>query len=649
MRADIQGLRGIAVLLVVLYHAGLAGLSGGYVGVDVFFVISGYLITGLLAREMHDTGRIDVLQFLARRVRRLLPASLVLIVGVVLLAAAIYPSAEQADIVRAARAAALYAANLWFASQAVDYLGGDANVNPLLHMWSLGVEEQFYLVWPWLLVLAARGRAGADASRRLLAMVMAVTVVTFVACWWVTRTTQPWAFFGTPLRAWEFGLGAAVWLARSWLASQPASLPAALGWAGAALVLGSAVVLGHGSGFPGPLALIPAGGTALILAAAHASQGHRLARALGWAPLVRAGDVSYSWYLWHWPALVMFPVLFPTCGALGTVAAVVLSYVAAEASWRWVEQPLRRPVHSRAQAWTVVAAAGMMTVALAGVLSLRVGAVVEAEVTSQQRLFNAARQDIPAVYGLGCHLRIRDAEVRTCIAGDPQAPRSLVLFGDSHAAHWYPALDQMGRTQGWRIVSITKSACPWVDTPVDVEQGGFLRPYSECRDWHSDALEAIASMRPDVVMLSSGSRYRVEPSAWQTGAQRTLVAVTAAGATAVVLHDTPWPGFNVPTCLLRADHRGADAAGACTFGRDTALERGRPMAEAERRAARAVPGVVVADPTPWLCPGEQCPAIADDIVRYSDHSHLSATYSRSLASALAAVVERGERSAGDRP
>jgi len=648
MRADIQGLRGIAVLLVVLYHAGLPGLPGGYVGVDVFFVISGYLITGLLAREIHDTGRVDVLQFLARRIRRLLPASLVLIAGVMLLAVAIYPPAEQADIVRAARAAALYGANVWFATRAVDYLGGDANANPLLHMWSLGVEEQFYLVWPWLLVLAARGRIGADSSRRLLVMVVAVTVATFVACWWVTRTSQPWAFFGTPLRAWEFGLGAAVWLARSCLASRPAWLPAALGLLGAALVLVSALALGHRSGFPGPLALIPAGGTALVLAAAHASQGHRLTRALGWAPLARAGDVSYSWYLWHWPALVMLPVLFPASGALGTIAAVVISYLAAEASWRWVEQPLRRPVHSRAQAWPVAAVALMLTISVAGTLSLRIGAVVGAELTPQQRLFSAARQDIPAVYGLGCHLRFRDTEVKTCIAGDPQAARSLLLFGDSHAAHWYPALDQLGRTQGWRIVSITKSACPWVDTPVDVEQGGFRRPYRECRDWHRDALVAIAGMRPDLVLLSSGSRYRVAPTAWQAGAQRTLMAVTAAGASAVVLHDTPWPGFNVPTCLMRADHRGANAASACAFGRDAALERGRPIADAERRAARLVPGVALADPTLWLCPGDQCPVVADGIVRYSDHSHLSATHARSLAPALAAVVEHGGRAADGR-
>jgi peptidoglycan/LPS O-acetylase OafA/YrhL len=203
IRTDIQGLRGIAVLLVVLYHAGVPGLGGGFVGVDVFFVISGYLITGLLMREVGATGRIDFWRFIARRARRLLPAALLVVAVTCLAAAWVCSPLELSEILAAARATSLYVANLWFALRAVDYLGGDAASNPFLHMWSLGVEEQFYLVWPLLLGWLFR-------PRRLQAWMVATFAVSLVACVAMTLHVQPWAYFAMPFRAWEFALGALV-------------------------------------------------------------------------------------------------------------------------------------------------------------------------------------------------------------------------------------------------------------------------------------------------------------------------------------------------------------------------------------------------------------------------------------------------------
>ncbi|MDP1902567.1 MAG: acyltransferase family protein [Rubrivivax sp.] len=641
LRPDVQGLRGVAVLLVVLYHAGLPFLPGGYVGVDVFFVISGYLITGLLVREVQAKGRIDLPNFIARRARRLLPAAITLIVVVVWASVLIYPPLERTDIVAAARAASLYAANLWFTSRAVDYLGGDAAVNPMLHMWSLGVEEQFYLLWPLMVSLAATRLRGGTAVRRIWWMTIAVSAVTFVACVWMTRNSQPWAFFLTPFRAWEFGLGAMAHLAHPRLQAVPAAWLRAAGWAGAAAIAASGLALGHGTLFPGPWALLPAGGTALVLASLHETGSTALRTGLSFRPLARVGDVSYSWYLWHWPLLVMAPVVYPQAGPKATLVALVLSYLAAEASYRWIEKPFRVGHAARARPRLAVIAALSTTVVAGGALTLLHSSTLDAPVSARQQLYIDARKDIPVVYAKGCHVPIKVDKVTACDAGEPTADRVVVLLGDSHAAHWYPALDALGAQQGWRLVSMTKSACPWVDTPVDVELAGFRRPYPECATWRAEAVRRIAALKPDVVVLASGSRYAgVAASAWEAGARRTIAALGSAGTRIVILHDTPWPGFNVPTCLARAEHRGANPEITCAFARQKALEPGRLIFEAERRASEGATDVLLVDLSVHLCPGQQCGVLTGATVHFSDHSHLTAGFSRGLAPAVAAALQR---------
>jgi len=339
LRPDIQGLRGLAVLLVVLFHAGVPFTPGGFIGVDVFFVISGFLITGLLMREVERSNHIRYLDFIARRARRLLPAALVVIAFVGAASVLVYPPLERLDVMSAARSAALYVANLWFAIRTVDYFGVAAASNPLLHMWSLAVEEQFYVGWPAFLALAAFGLKRGDLRSRVTWAVAVLSAITFAACVWMTWFAQPWAFFGTPFRAWEFGLGALVYLLAPHISRLPQSALAWSGLAGLVLVLGTALALHDEAPFPGAIALLPTAGTALMLASLHAPGG--VGALLSWRPLARVGDISYSWYLWHWPLLVMFPILLPEQRVLAIVAAVAISYLAAELSYRYVEEPFR--------------------------------------------------------------------------------------------------------------------------------------------------------------------------------------------------------------------------------------------------------------------------------------------------------------------
>jgi peptidoglycan/LPS O-acetylase OafA/YrhL len=638
MRRDIQGLRGLAVLMVVLYHAGVPFVPGGFVGVDVFFVISGFLITRLLVDELEAHGRIDIAAFLARRARRLLPAALALIALVAVAASWFYPPMERDGILAAARAAGLYVANLWFARRSVDYLGGQEAENPMLHMWSLGVEEQFYLVWPLAIALAAALVPAARVRMRVLRMVAVLSLASLAASLWMTARAQPWAFFGTPFRAWEFGLGALVHLFGERLRALPARRTQGLAAIGLTAVLLGAALLDDHLAFPGTWALAPAAGTALLLAGLQREDDGPVRRALGQRMLARVGDVSYSWYLWHWPLLVAVASWGPDVNAWHKAGVVLASLVLAELSYRGVEQPFRRGTAGRVPARHVLAAALLATVVAALLLTLARRSAANEPTSEAQKRYAAARADIPSIYARGCHADFAVTDVRECTSGEPDARSTVVLFGDSHAAHWYPALERLAASSGWRLVSITKSGCPAVD--VTVVNAVLRREFRECDEWRAKALRGIAAMGPALVVMGNSSRYGVPPALWEAGARRTLTALEEGGVRAAVLmRDTPVPGFSVPLCLARADYRHRPAEGLCAFDREAALSAGRAIDGAERRAANASPRGSVVDMSTSICPLTRCPVVVAGRVRFSDGNHLTATYSAELADELRIALD----------
>lgn len=639
LRRDIQGLRGIAVLLVVLYHAGVPLAPGGFVGVDVFFVISGYLITRLLVEEVESTGRIDLARFLARRALRLLPAALVTVLIVALASLAYYPPLERDAILAAARAASLYVANLWFTLQAVDYLGGHAASNPMLHMWSLGVEEQFYLVWPLAVALAAAWWPATGVRRRVAGMVAVLGVASFAACVVLTSTSQPWAFFGMPARAWEFALGALVCLqAPRWRRLQ-ASAAGAFAALGLLAVMWAVLWLNDGHAFPGAWALLPAGGSALLLAALEGGADSRVRRLLGHAALVRTGDVSYAWYLVHWPVLAAVAAWTPRPGEAAVVLAVIASWLMAWGLYHWVEQPFRSDRARRTAARKVLFAALLSTLAVALLLTALRRHQAGEPVDPDQSRYAAARADVSPVYARGCHVDFPATQAVVCEAGPPAAARTVVLLGDSHAAHWYPALDRLAADSQWRLLSLTKSGCP--AAAVSVLNAALRRDYFECDRWREDALRRIAEYKPDLVVIGNAAAYGVEPARWEEGTLTSLRALHDAGVRAVaVLRDTPAPGFDVPVCLARAAHRGQSAALACPFDIEKALAASASLAEAERRAVAASMNARWIDMTPAICPAGRCALeTAEGLVRFSDAGHLSARQSTALAEPLRQALD----------
>src|SRR3984885_5243991 len=313
-RSDIEGLRAVAVLLVVACHCGVSWCRGGFIGVDVFFVLSGYLITGLLMAEIRRTSRLDLPRFYARRARRLLPALLLVLLATLAAGELIQGPQELEFAGRAARATALYISNVFFDHNAADYFAPDVESNPFLHTWSLGVEEQFYLVWPLLLLLGMQRRR---SNRPLIWLLAGVASLSLLFCIWSTAHRPTLAFYELPARAWEFGLGGLLACAGvSTLRGATASL---LGWLGLAAILVAAYVLRDGAGFPGWLATIPALGTVAVLSAGPARSPYGVGLLLDSPPMQYLGARSYSWYLWHWPFIVLAAAMAPGIPVVGKV------------------------------------------------------------------------------------------------------------------------------------------------------------------------------------------------------------------------------------------------------------------------------------------------------------------------------------------
>ena len=566
-RADIEGLRAVAVLLVVLYHAGVPGFGGGYVGVDVFFVLSGYLITWLLVHEAEETGTVDFVRFYARRARRLLPAVAVVLVATVAVGAFVLAPFEQRDLARSAGATAAYLSNVFFARRATDYLGAAAEDNPFLHTWSLSVEEQFYVVWPVfvLFALGALGwqrRAGRGPSRgRLVGWMAAVAAVSFAASVWLTGVRQPWAFFLSPLRAWEFAAGALGVLiggaarrgGAGWRLNpgRVGAVEGALGWAGLAAIVAVGALYRAETPFPGWAALAPVAATVLALRAGTANAETALARALAWRPLQEIGRLSYSWYLWHWPVLVYADVLGVAESLPARLGWLALSLILAEASYRFVENPVRHHPALAGRAGRSLATMAALTAVGVG-LSVAWGHLASGWAASpRQASFTAARDDVPTIYASGCHADFHATVPAGCAFGEAGADTTVVLFGDSHAAHWFPAVRRAAAERGWQLVSLTKSSCPPPSVPLVSPALG--RPYAECGAWREAALARIDRLRPAVVVTSGSADYvaaggqpGVSVEAWGRGTARTFGRLSASAGHVLHFEDTPRPDADVP-------------------------------------------------------------------------------------------------------
>ena len=633
-RADVEGLRGLAVLLVVACHCGFVWCSGGFVGVDVFFVVSGYLITGLLVAEFEAHSRLDFARFYARRVRRLLPASMLVLVATVLVGATVLAPQELAATSRAARAAALYLSNVYFDLNAADYFAPDVASNPILHTWSLGVEEQFYFVWPMLLLLGLRF----VRSRIALAAVLSVVALGSIAtCVWATAFRNTFAFYELPPRAWEFAAGGLLALRPALNRPKSTALWVVAGFGGFVTVLAAAVLVPAGRGFPGSLALIPVAGTLAMLAAGRELPHGGVSVLLEARPFQYLGARSYSWYLWHWPFIVFLAAVAPGVSVFGKTLAAAGSLLAAALTFRLLERPVRQNEYLIARpALCLCAAVGAAVVGAAATSAVTRYADVEAKGSAMMPITSAIA-DVADLPREQCVSLGQSVAVKTCGFGDQSARDVVVLFGDSHAMQWFNPLNAVAKARHWRLVTVVKSGC----AASDIEPISASVTDAICKAWRFEALRQIAALKPSVVLVASftGSLGRQTPGdsdAWrlrlQEGTRRTFAALDGAGLRVVALRDTPMPPFDVPTCLARAAFHAWFSARACDF--DLAASQNPAAYGVEQDAARGLHGIRFLDLTDQICVSPVCSAVQNHVIAYRDDNHLTGTFAASLSQQL---------------
>jgi peptidoglycan/LPS O-acetylase OafA/YrhL len=669
-RGDVQGLRAVAVILVVLFHADLP-VPGGFVGVDVFFVISGYVVTRMLYTELIDHDRIDLRGFYLRRIRRILPALALLLVFTLVAGILLAPVGGQKITANTGAAASVFSANLYLMTNAAGYFDISSSANALLHTWSLSVEEQFYFVFPGVLFGAwalARRHLPLNRERALLAALGAIVVVSFVGSWVLTDgvghvhssvTSQRYAFYSSPTRAWEFALGGLVALGAGWCVRLPRRASLLVALVGAAGIVWAAVALDQQSRFPGLAAVPPVVGTALLIAAGERAGGNPLNRALAFGPAQRIGGVSYSWYLWHWPLIVFAAALWPGNGAV-LVGAAVVSYGAAEVSFRLVENPIRfRP---RVPAHRTLVLAGVCIVAPLVAAGALVGA-------------NRVIVRTTAVHALDDAMRLHADVRRGCDNATPLGQRHhsacawhvgapvgrAVLVGDSNAGQFTEAFSSGFTSKGWDATVATFSSCPFAE--VTLAEAG--RDVGACRHFVDASMRELVEHPPDVVVIASASDLYIrgrefdfvgahrarawtvaqKRTAWERGTRAVVRTLVARGIQVVVV--TPAPKFGTWDPRECAVLRRTLSPGSCGVSRSTAeMRRWRhPAVVAEQHALAGLPARAV-DVFDRLCPDARCATRQHGSWRWRDGAHITVGASRALAGVFAALAERPVVSAG---
>jgi len=609
---QIQALRALAASLVVLFHAKLS--PGGFIGVDIFYVISGYLITGIIIKEIGNTGKFNYGAFYLRRAKRLLPASLSILALTAVFSWLVLPPTVRSDLGRDVLAASLYVSNYLFAFWQNDYQNLNATPSPVIHYWSLAVEEQFYIFWP--ILIYSLWKIG---KRRAVAFgIIATTICSFLFSLYLTSANPIWAFYSLPTRAWELGMGALLLFIPEKITAKKLVSRTLVVWAGAILLMASVFIFSERTAFPGYNALLPTLGTAILISLIAS-----------WPPILNdlsklrivqwIGEISYPFYLWHWPLLVLPSTRFGRpLTLLERIFFILLTAVAADLTHRLIERPIAK------REFTSKRIIRSSTFATITCTALAVGILFTAQ--GDIKLPNGKSVSIeevmtkPKVYLDDCHVNNGEVFSGDCTYGDKSSNKTIVLYGDSHAAQWFPALEKLANENGIKLISLTKSACPATEVRK-VQIGAYKN--RDCFEWRENSIKRMHQMKPAAIILSGFQHFDVpdnfpsRQSWWAEGQKLAYAHLVGASSKLIYISDTPHPKRDIPNCL--------------------AANGGAKCDDTEKSDPQISGGFIEVHPTPWLCTNE-CPAVVNGVVAYRDASHISVAMSRSLSLELGGVL-----------
>ncbi len=649
-RPDIDGLRAVAVLSVVLYHVGSSLFSGGYVGVDVFFVISGYLITTIIVKEI-ASGSFSIARFYERRARRILPALTAMVAATLLVGNLLLADSGRVDLGRSAIATALFSSNILFFLQA-GYFDGPAEMKPLLHTWSLAVEEQYYIFFPLLLILIAR-----FSKRRYLAWLAGLGALSLLACIVVTRIDASAAFYLIPTRAWELFLGSILSLhvlpqATSRSVREGTSL------LGAGLIAYAVFRFTPDTPFPGVAATLPTIGAGLVIYAGIGGGASIVSRILSLRPVVFIGLISYSLYLWHWPVIAytkLYSITGPTMGQTAVMVAAI--FALSILSWRYVELPFRKAgppsrtplvLRNSAGVLAAIACTGLLIAAKQGLPTSTVASSATASSADPEwERWGRCEKALDHVRNVA----------DLCDIGASQGPVTFLLWGDSHARALASGVQRSAASHGMRGKITTRLACP----PL----ASIERPSrTSCNDFNNEVLQMLARS-PDIhtvilaarwALSTTGKQYKAEAgppvrlvdlasphpagasnvALFDLGLTRTIDRLHRLGKQVVLVDPVPEVGYDVPSAFFAARLTGRDVNRIIAPTAAEYATRTRDVASIFSRELRSG-AVEIVDPARYLCTRRTCLVVDADQPLYRDDDHLSTFGSRRVAPAFDSI------------
>jgi len=640
-RPELEGIRAVAALLVAVYHIWLGSVSGG---VDVFFIVSGYLITTSLLSRMDRQGRINFSEYLLGLGKRLFPIAFIVILFTTVFSILILPKSRWVETIPEVFSSAFYFQNWHLANNAVDYLGQNNVASPFQHFWALSIQGQFYITWPLVISVIyfiAKKILKTPVRKTLLSVLSFIFIVSISYSVHITNDNQPWAYFDTFARAWEFSLGGILALLIPYLRFHK-FVSFVIGWLGLAIIAFTGILLPVSNVFPGYAALLPTSGVMLVIIAAETGSHFGVERILGSRPFLYFGSISYGFYLWHWPILIFYYAYFgkESVSNLAGIIILLSTFVLSILSIKLLETPVRKINVKQSK----IKMSGILVAFILPVVIVGVSWMVYVD-QSQARLDEyslvdhpgarsisnnitpsskikpipsaiEAKGHLPSFYGKeNCSSSGTSSKVTTCSLGELENPDyTIALVGGSHSGHWFPALEKMSENLNLQIDVYIKDACRFSNDDFD----GLLT--ESCMEWNDNLMEPLMSNPPDLVFTTANINIEDTIPEGYLSKWKELQGITKVFA----VRDNPRMNVDIPLCV---EENGADQ---CSSPREDALSAIPPWENTENISDN----VYFADMSEYFCDDETCHSVIGNVLVYRDRHHISTIYSETMAPAL---------------